>query len=145
MPPFCTVKKENQISTYMRKFSSCKVIYSMRKGFLKYEEMRKHWTIYEEAVSHIWLCNCSILNFHTYEEHFIFFFICVLDIAPCMGTSTYMKTQLKWLLPFLSDLLLLAEKWDEANGGRIGRIERPSWIKWWNTVGESAGWRGCLL
>jgi hypothetical protein len=27
--------------------------YSMRKGFLIYEEMRKYLVIYEEAVSHI--------------------------------------------------------------------------------------------
>jgi hypothetical protein len=46
----------------------------MRKGFLIYEEMRKYLTIYEEAVSHIWLCNCSILNFLVYEENLIFFF-----------------------------------------------------------------------
>ncbi len=30
--------------------------------------------IYEEAVSHIWLCNRSILNFLLYEENFLFFF-----------------------------------------------------------------------
>ena len=35
-------------------------------------------TIYEEAVGHIWLCNCSILNFLIYEENLIFFFISVL-------------------------------------------------------------------
>jgi hypothetical protein len=34
--------------------------------------MRKHFTMYEEAVSH---CNCSILNFLLYEENLIFFFI----------------------------------------------------------------------
>ncbi len=28
----------------------------MRRGFLIYEEMRKYFTIYEEAISHIWLC-----------------------------------------------------------------------------------------
>jgi hypothetical protein len=33
--------------------SSCKVIRYMRKGILKYEEVRKYLTIYEEAVSHI--------------------------------------------------------------------------------------------
>ena len=49
----------------------------MRKGFLIYEEMRKYLVKYEEAVSHIWLCNCSILNFHIYEENLIFFFISV--------------------------------------------------------------------
>ncbi len=46
----------------------------MRKGFLKYEKMRKYFPIYEEAVSHLWLCNCSILNFLMYEENLIFFF-----------------------------------------------------------------------
>ncbi len=46
----------------------------MRKGFLIFEEMRKYLTIYEEAVSHIWLCNRSLLNFLIYEENSIFFF-----------------------------------------------------------------------
>ncbi len=49
----------------------------MRKGFLIYEEMRKCFPIYEEAVSHIWLCNCSTLNFLMCEENFLFFFISV--------------------------------------------------------------------
>jgi hypothetical protein len=44
----------------------------MRRGFLLYEEMRKYLTIYEEAVSHIWLCNWSLLNFLLYEEYFFF-------------------------------------------------------------------------
>jgi hypothetical protein len=47
----------------------------MRKGFLICDEMRKYIVIYEEAISHIRLCNCSILNFLIYEENFIFFFI----------------------------------------------------------------------
>ncbi len=47
----------------------------MRRGFLIYEEMRKYLVIYEEAVSQIWLCNRSHLNFLIYEENFIFFFI----------------------------------------------------------------------
>ncbi len=33
--------------------------------------------IYEEAVGHIWLCYCSILDFLIYEENLIFFFISV--------------------------------------------------------------------
>jgi hypothetical protein len=39
--------------------------------------MCKYFPIYEEAVSHIWLCNCSILNcpIYTYKENFILFFI----------------------------------------------------------------------
>ncbi len=37
----------------------------------------KYLPKYEEAVSHIWLCNCSTLNFLIYEENFILFFISV--------------------------------------------------------------------
>ncbi len=37
--------------------------------------MRKYFPTYEEAVSRIWLCNCSILNFLIYEKNLIFFFI----------------------------------------------------------------------
>jgi hypothetical protein len=62
----------------------------MRKGFLKYEEMSKYFPIYEEAVSHILLCNCSILNFLIYEEILIFFFISAgaemhkkIELFPC--------------------------------------------------------------
>ncbi len=46
----------------------------MRKSFLINVEMSKYFPIYEEAVSHIWLCNCSTLNFLIYEENLIFFF-----------------------------------------------------------------------
>jgi hypothetical protein len=37
--------------------------------------MRKYFPINEEAVRHIWICNCSILNFLIYEKNFILFFI----------------------------------------------------------------------
>jgi hypothetical protein len=47
----------------------------MRKGFLICEKMRKYFPIYEEAVSYIWLCNCSILNFLIYGKNLIIFFI----------------------------------------------------------------------
>ncbi len=65
----------------------------MRKGFLIYEEMRKYFLIYiyEEAVSHAWLCNVSILNFLIYEENLIFFFI-----SACMYASAGVITS-TWL------------------------------------------------
>ncbi len=47
----------------------------MRKGF--HEERLKYLVIYEEAVSHLWLCNRSLLDFLIYEENFIFFFTSV--------------------------------------------------------------------
>ncbi len=47
----------------------------MRKGFLMYDEMRKYLFIYEEAVSHIRLCNHFLLSFLLYEENLVFFFI----------------------------------------------------------------------
>ncbi len=59
----------------------------MGKGFLIFEEMRKYFPIYEEAItSHIWLCNCSSLNFLIYEENLIFFFI---------GVDTILRTDKK--------------------------------------------------
>jgi hypothetical protein len=69
-PGTCTlIKKENQISSYIRTFRVEQRIN---------EEMRKYFPICEEVVSHICLCNCSTLNFLMYEENFLFFFISVL-------------------------------------------------------------------
>ncbi len=50
----------------------------MRKGFLMYEEMRQELTIYEEAVSHIRLCNSSFLNFLIYEENSVSYLQCIV-------------------------------------------------------------------
>ncbi len=44
-------KKENQIFSYIRKFRVEQL--QIHKGFLIYEEMRRYFPIYEEAVSHI--------------------------------------------------------------------------------------------
>jgi hypothetical protein len=49
-----TDEKENQIFLIYREIQSGAVAKSyIRKGFLIYEEMRKYFPIYEEAVSHI--------------------------------------------------------------------------------------------
>jgi hypothetical protein len=78
-PSHYTDKKENKIFLIYREIQSGAVAKSyMRKGFLIYEEMRKYFHIYEQVVSHIWLGNCSTLNFLIYEENLIFFFISVL-------------------------------------------------------------------
>jgi hypothetical protein len=50
----------------------------MRKSFFINEEMFKYFPIYEEAISHIYLCNCIIPNFFIYEENLIFFFFTVI-------------------------------------------------------------------
>jgi hypothetical protein len=42
---FLMYKKEIQMGSVAKSY--------MRKGFLLYEEMRKYFTIFEEAVSHI--------------------------------------------------------------------------------------------
>ncbi len=77
----CTDKKEKKIFLIYKEIQSGAVAKSyMRKGFLTYEEMRKYFPIYDEAVSHICLCNCSILNFLIYEENLIFIFISVSGI-----------------------------------------------------------------
>ncbi len=67
----CTDKKENRIFFKYNKIQNGAVAsHIWGKGFLIYEEMRIYITIYEEAVSHIWLCNCSFLNFLIHEENF---------------------------------------------------------------------------
>jgi hypothetical protein len=49
----CTDKKENKIFLIYGEIQSGAVAKSyMRKGFLIYEEMRKYFHLYEEAVSH---------------------------------------------------------------------------------------------
>ncbi len=56
-----TDKKKTKFSSYIRKFrvGSGATSY-MRIGFLIYEEMRKFFSIYEKAVSHIWLYTPSL-------------------------------------------------------------------------------------
>ncbi len=74
-----TDKLENLIFLMYKEIQNGAVAKSyMRKGFLLYKEMRKYFPIYEEAVSHIRLCNFSTLNFLIYEENLIFFFISVM-------------------------------------------------------------------
>ncbi len=69
-----TEKKKMKFSSYIRKFRVEQLQSHMRMGFLIYEEMRKYFPIYEEAVSHIWIWNSYILNFPIYEEKFYFVF-----------------------------------------------------------------------
>ncbi len=67
-------KREKKISSY---WSGAKSY--MRKGFLIYEEMRNYLTIYEEAVSHIWLCTRSHVNFLIqYVKTILFYFLSVI-------------------------------------------------------------------
>jgi hypothetical protein len=74
----CYTDKKNQIFLIHKKIQSGAVAKSYRrKGFLKYEEMRKYFPTREEAVSHICLCNGLFLNFLIFEENLIFFPISV--------------------------------------------------------------------
>jgi hypothetical protein len=49
--------------------------------------MCKYFPIYEEAVNHIWLCSCSILNFLIYEDNLIIFFISVTGKGVVVGPN----------------------------------------------------------
>ena len=70
------IKKENKFFLIYQEIQSGAVAKScIRKGFLICEKMQKYFPIFEEAVSYIWHCNCSILNFLKYEENLNFFFI----------------------------------------------------------------------
>ncbi len=95
-----TDKKENQIFLIYKEIQSGAVAKSyVRKGFLIYEEMRKYFPIYKEAVSHIWLCNCSILNFLIYEENLIFFFVSAVFVLVLAFKSIGMFTKKYVIFP----------------------------------------------
>ncbi len=71
-----TDKKENQAFLIYQEIQNGAVAKSyMTNGLLIYGEIFTHFLIYEEALPHIWLCNCCTLNFLIYEENFLFFFI----------------------------------------------------------------------
>ncbi len=71
-----TDKKENQNFLICRKIQNGAVAKSyMTNGLPVYGEIFAHFLIYKEALPHIWLCNCSTLNFLIlYEENFYFLF-----------------------------------------------------------------------
>ncbi len=50
------------------------------------EQIFSH-TLCEEAVSHIWLCNRSLLDFLIYEENSVFFFISATEEKPMVFFS----------------------------------------------------------
>ncbi len=69
---YTLIKKITKFSSYIMKFRM--------EQLQSHAQMRKYFTIYEEADSHIWGCNRSILNFLIYEENLIFFFISVSSV-----------------------------------------------------------------
>jgi hypothetical protein len=74
-----TDKKENQIFLIYKEIQMGAVEKSyIRRGFLIYEEMSKYLVIFEEAISHIRLCNRSSLDFLINEENLICLFISAL-------------------------------------------------------------------
>jgi hypothetical protein len=75
----------------------------MRKGLLIYEEMSNYLVKGDEAVSHLWLWNRSLLNFLINEENLIFFFISV------GYAETAEETYIGWGPMFL--LFFLHEVW----------------------------------
>jgi hypothetical protein len=124
----------------------------MKKGFLWYEEMRKYFTIYEEAVSHIWLCNCSILNF-------LLFYQCtqqhsgtysLASISWCMlGEILSLKMEKPWsilLVLFGPGRPIRKEQVLHLYGDSCSTSHRADqWGRrlegWPNTAARLAGWR----
>ncbi len=83
-----TDKKENKIILIDKEIQNGSSAKSyMRKGLLIYEEVHKYFAIYDEAVSHIWLCTRSFLKFLIYEENLIFFFISAIYSKHNSATS----------------------------------------------------------
>ncbi len=83
-PASALMKNKNKIFLIYKEIQSGAVANSyIRKSFLIYEEMCKYFPIYEEAVSHIWLCNRSTL-ISLYTRKIFFSFLSVW-----VGTSEW--------------------------------------------------------
>ena len=93
----------------------------MRKSFLIYEEMLKYLTIYEEAVSHIWICNSSLLDFLIYEE--IFFFSSV----QCCGSVIYWP-------PRSGSVILLLWIWSLTIYRRFKKFKKKVQLPVWQHI-----------
>ncbi len=79
---WCIYKKEKKILIVKEIPKGPVEKSNMRKGFLIYDEMRKFLIIFVEALSYIWLYNCSLLDFLINEENFLLFFISVVFDCP---------------------------------------------------------------
>ncbi len=78
-----TLIKRIKFSSYIRKFrGSYKVIYEERfPNIWGNAQIFPHTYMRRPLVIHIWLCNCSTLNFLIYEENLLFFFISAWSLA----------------------------------------------------------------
>ncbi len=73
-----TDKKENQIFLLYKEVQNGAVAKShMTNGLLINDEIFAHFLIYQEALPHLRLCNCTILNFLIFRK-FYFLFQCIL-------------------------------------------------------------------
>ncbi len=94
----------------------------MRNSFQTYEEMCKYLVIYEEAISHIWLCNRPLLKVLIYEENCVFFFssaevnISNMDVSPSINPDNERKDYYLIFRPVLQH--------GEKEGGREGGWRR---------------------
>jgi hypothetical protein len=98
----------------------------------------KYFPIYEEAGSHIWLCNCSILNFLMRKIWFSFLSLqsdCSCRAAQNKATAAHVHT-----VTFVFILLVLNLSPDILFVRVIHRIQyenlfgKPDWcLKWFGT------------
>ncbi len=89
-----TDKKENGLFLIYKEIQMGSVAKSyMGKGFLIYEEMPKYLTIYEEFVSHIWLCSRSNLISWYARKIWFSFFISAFSGAPPVQTRNKIRRQ----------------------------------------------------
>ncbi len=82
-------RRQNKIETIEGKNFFCYIVILWPYMRLPPHEATWFWKICcksldpnEEAVSYVWLCNFSILNFLIYEEILIFFLLVYLDYLP---------------------------------------------------------------
>jgi hypothetical protein len=93
-------------------------------SYIRNSEWSSYKVIYEEAVSHICLCNCSVLNFLVYEETLIFFSISVVSQhePATLYTEQYMETT-KMTFPILSSSIIFGLIISSDSDRDYGEIE----------------------
>ncbi len=113
----------------------------MRKGFLihVHEEMRKYLTIYEEAVSHIWLCNRSFW-ISLYMRKIRFSFLISVQYSVCMYWCTFTCNlfSFSWWVILACELSLTIKH-------ILIQLFRTDCSSLWNVDFFSLGFPSCIL
>ena len=121
-------KKKKNFSSYVRnsEWSVCKVIYE--------EGLPTIWgnaqiytihTVYEEAVSHTWLCNRSLLDFLILYMRIFFFFVSVWSLWNPEFSCTVCRERWWWIM---MEVILYMKIRDIDSNEKILTGDEKGWV-----------------